>query len=564
VVLCPPPLPMKRTAACAVGWLLSFPAFGQGSVFFANYVGGRVSARVDVMGSPSVDSRYVAQLFAAAPGSPLVPVGDPVPFHDGPPEALGYFPGVVRRIPGVAPGQPATIRFAAWHRGLGSTYDQALQNAMGFGGTGESATLTVPRTGTDLEPPPVLVGLQGFTLSFTLGFDTRPLPIQPAGLPYDPSNPVVLNDFTLQIEWVMDLTVRDHTAFVAAGFGGLHVLSVDDPAHPVRLAMLPLDSTMARAVAVRGDHAYLAQSHFGARPSAPTGLRIVDVRDPRNPHPVARVDLPGEVRSVALTEDGRLAVLGAGAAGLHVVDVGEVTRPTLAATYLAADAAGAVDTSHGLAYVAAGAQGMHIVDLTNPAQPRQLGIYNAGEPVEDVAVRGALAAVSCPNSGLHVVDVSDASQPRRLSVVALDGGAGPSVWTERHVFVRSHWSGVDRPEALSVVDLRSPLHPELVGRTTVAKEVRGLALGQGWLWLADTIQLTAFPIGPVLRLRDRDTLEFTGAVGRSYGIQQAFPAASTTTWERIGDVSGTGEPQLISLPSAPEATSRLVRAVPKP
>ncbi len=555
---------MKRTVSCALGWLLSLPALGQGSVFFANYVGGKVSARVDVMGMPEVDGRYVAQLFAAPPGSPLVPVGDPVPFRDGPPETFGYFPGVVRNIPGVAPGQPATVRFAAWHRGLGSTYAQAFQNAMGFGGIGESATITVPRTGTDLEPPPVLVGLQGFSLSFTLGFDPSAQPIRPAGLPYDPGNPVVLNDFTLQIEWVMDLTVRDRTAFVAAGFGGLHVLDVDDPAHPVRLAMLPLDSTMARAVAVRGDHAYLAQSHFGARPSAPTGLRIVDVRDPRNPRPVARVDLPGEVQSVAVTEDGSLAVLGAGTAGLHIVDVRETTRPTLAGTYLAAGAVGAVATSQGLAYVAADAQGMHIVDLTDPAQPRQLGVYDAGEAVADVAVRGFLAVVSCPDSGLHVVDVSDASQPRRLAIVALDGGAGPSVWMERQVFVRSYWSRVDRPEALSVVDLRDPLHPELVGRTTVAKEVWGLALGRGWLWLADTIQLTAFPIGPVLRLRDRNTLEFTGAVERSYEIQQAFPASPATMWNKVGDVSGTGEPQLITLPSAPEATSRLVRAVAKP
>ncbi len=104
-------------------------------MFFANRVSGVYDPPVILMpslaGRRGLDSRFVAQLHAGPPGQPLIPVGDPVPFLDDLPSPLGYFTGVTRTIPNVAPGGPAHVQVTAWYRGLGSTYAEAATRGLG-------------------------------------------------------------------------------------------------------------------------------------------------------------------------------------------------------------------------------------------------------------------------------------------------------------------------------------------------------------------------------------------------------------------------------------------------
>ena len=554
----------KSILLTAIGCLLGAASQGQGTVFFANRVTGRFDARVTRMGSEPLDDRFVAQLLAGPTPQSLQPVGIAVPFLNQPEYARGYFQGVPRSIPTVAPGQPAYAKVVAWYRGLGTNYPEAVANGQGLGNYGESGTLLVPRTGTALEPPPHLDGLSGFSTSITLGFDPTPAPIRPFGLPYDPREARTMTDFIPLAEWVMDVAVVGNTAFVAAGYGGLHTFDISNPAQPVRLARVPLDSTMARAIAVRGPYAFIAQAHFSGRPPAPTGLRIVDVTNPAHPNPVSRVDAAGEPQSLELSDDGKFALLSAGDAGLHVIDLRDVTAPKVVATYQPGDRTFGAAVAGTTAFVAGGISGMHILDLAHPENPALLGTYNAGEPVIDVAMQGSLAVVSGRDTGLHIVDVSDPREPRRISGVALAGGAGPSTLVERHIYVQNNWTSLSLPAAFSVVDLRDPWNPALVGRTTVAKEPRDFALGSGWLWVADLVQLTAFPIGPVLQLGPGANLQFTGALGQRYEIQQHLGGQTWGSWSRVDEVTGSSRPQSIPLSPAPGTDSRLFRALPRP
>ena len=65
-------------------------------------------------------------------------------------------------VPGIPPGNPATVVMRAWLTSLGS-FDQAKASFENFG-SGESPPLTIPSLGGGLLPDSNLSGLQGFRI----------------------------------------------------------------------------------------------------------------------------------------------------------------------------------------------------------------------------------------------------------------------------------------------------------------------------------------------------------------------------------------------------------------
>lgn len=157
---------MKYSLATLAAFTVAASAFAQGTVNFSNRIPGTVDARVQYDTGGGVltpaDGRFVAQLYASAPGGTLAAVGDPIVFRSNSDAAKGYWVGDARTIPGVAENGSAQVQVRAWATSLGSTYEAAM--ATGQGGIGSSATITVT-SGGGLTPPQALVGLQGFTIS---------------------------------------------------------------------------------------------------------------------------------------------------------------------------------------------------------------------------------------------------------------------------------------------------------------------------------------------------------------------------------------------------------------
>lgn len=150
-------------------------ASGQGTLRFSTRILNSVDARmVHAGGSPlnheagPVGSLYVGQLYAGPVGTPshlLQPVGQPTPFRDAPEAARGYIIDGEVVVPGVPPGELATVKLVAWQLSLGSSYVEVLQSPWP-GDKGESAPITL-RTGGGLAGSPAnLVGLHGFTLTW--------------------------------------------------------------------------------------------------------------------------------------------------------------------------------------------------------------------------------------------------------------------------------------------------------------------------------------------------------------------------------------------------------------
>ncbi len=557
---------MKPHLAFVALWLISYSGWGQGTVLFANRVPGLVDARVsngslfDPFRGPA-DGRFLAQLYAAAPGLELSPVGDPVPFLDSPGEDVGYITPVERVIPGAAVGSEVQVMMVAWYRSLGSSYGEAISRSMG--GVGQSAVILVTATGGGASPPAPLEGLQGFGLGSILGgIDPRPQPIVPAGFPLTSGPFGQSTDFYPYFEWAQGLAVRDSMVYVASGYGGIRIFDARDPVHPVRLGYRQFDFTLARGVAVAGRHAYLAVSDWGGGGANP-GLHVVDVADPTQPQPVSHLRLEGEPQTVSLTADGRYALVSAGAAGLYVVDVQEPTMLKVAGRYPSGAPTQAVVALGNLGLLAAGTNGLHVLDLTQPTQPIRLGLYVTHEALVDVVARGSIAYVSGRQHGLHLVDISDPSQPRQVGFASLAGGAGPSTLGGRHVYVQSDASAASPQGGLSVVDISNAASPRVVGWTTVAKGGRDLAVMDGQLWIADTTVLTGLPLGPRLDATRGLAFEVTGLLGQPYEIQETTSLVAPWLWSRVMEAEGTGSPQALNLPTSASA-ARLIRAVALP
>ena len=139
----------------------------QGLLWFGNYNTGpgAVDAPIyDVDGVSLLSGPvFVAQLYAAAQGESLQPVGISRPFGVG--SGAGYFVGIDEPIPGVPAGGTATVQVVAWRLSDGPTF--ATANHPGAH-VGESLVFTVGPL-SDEGPPPApyiigLAGLQGFSL----------------------------------------------------------------------------------------------------------------------------------------------------------------------------------------------------------------------------------------------------------------------------------------------------------------------------------------------------------------------------------------------------------------
>jgi hypothetical protein len=151
-----------QSVFCCLGLLTAWveqSAIAQGTINFFTRVRANVNAPVTFMGENTLaDGRFLGQLFAAAPGETLGPVGTPTPFRSD--AGKGYITaGGTVDVPGVQPGSSAQVKLVAWAGSLGSTYADAMLNNVG--GYDESPVITISLGGGIL-PPAALVGLPAF------------------------------------------------------------------------------------------------------------------------------------------------------------------------------------------------------------------------------------------------------------------------------------------------------------------------------------------------------------------------------------------------------------------
>lgn len=124
-----------------------------GLVNFNNRVPGLVEARVLLADGSGAGAGWTAQLYGGPAGGEIRPLFPKATFRTSSADAQGYINPVVVSLPHVRPGSKATLMMKAYN---GASFETSAL-------FGESAPITVT-VGGGVEPPPNLIGLEGFRI----------------------------------------------------------------------------------------------------------------------------------------------------------------------------------------------------------------------------------------------------------------------------------------------------------------------------------------------------------------------------------------------------------------
>jgi hypothetical protein len=244
----------------------------------------------------------------------------------------------------------------------------------------------------------------------------------------------------------------------------------------------------ARSVEVHGDRACVAYYSHGSKLG---GIQILDVSDPA--HPVRVSSFETGDSGVGVGVNGAIAYIAflnpyTFIGGLHVVDVAHAGGPVRLGTFytLVNPQAMVVDGSR--VFVADGEDGLRAVDVSDPADPVDAGTWTSGDTTHpatahDVVVASGLAYVADGEAGLRIVDVSSPGAMNEIGAFAPDGADILSVVVQADTSGTRAWV-TDRARGLQAIDVTDPAHPTRLSELALADVANGVALDGSLLYVA--------------------------------------------------------------------------------
>ena len=254
--------------------------------------------------------------------------------------------------------------------------------------------------------------------------------------------------------WAVDYAFVNPYLFIPAyGPAALRVFDLTDPANPVAVATLPLNTAgYPQGIYRQGNRLYVAVG--GPQPS----LQVVNISSPTAPYVEGTLPFSGTKRLWGVAVSGDYAYVGELGDSLYIVDISNPSSPQrVSALYLPFQTTGPyggrrrVAISGNYAYVTWG--GLHIVDISDPLHPVRISGLARYEDSWDVALSGTYALVAWRDS-LEVVDVSDPYNPAivagyRANLSSIEGVATFNNWA-----VVAHWG-----DGIRLLDITNPAAP---------------------------------------------------------------------------------------------------------
>jgi hypothetical protein len=347
---------------------------------------------------------------------------------------------------------------------------------------------------------------------------------------------------------VTGIALRGHTAYVAAGAAGLHVVDLSqltaprvsghEPQAATAVAaseslVVTLDGSRLRAFAVGRDGAL---SPIGEMPTTASRLAV----------------------------EGAAAYLAAGAEGLVVVSLADPSRPQAVGRMASNGVTSDVALGGGRVYLADGEGGLRVVDATDPSAPAEVAAlplrvdcsqqYGAPCPSpSSVAVSGDLAVVALARCGtafscrtppsLRMVDVSDPAHPQELSSVQVTANPASLALTPERVLVSSaglwYYAGTSPCQFASggLDVLTTALKP--IARYAPLGDASAVAIFGSHVSLVDSVRagLVAYDVGDPSRPLPGPWPYGSRSFGMSYGSYAPTDVAVDAAgmrWSTIG------------------------------
>ncbi len=320
--------------------------------------------------------------------------------------------------------------------------------------TSQAATACPERIAHWPYGPSQAVAAQGDTAYFGVGTVLRVADVSSL------ANPVVLSEIPLG-DVILDIAISGDLLIAAISGSGVAAVDISDPADPTILDTMSFDEP-TYAVAIVGGHAWIGGY----------SLRIVDLSVPSNMMVTGLLSSGiSSVRDLAVS--GNIAVL-AGQAGFHVVDVSDLSSPTLLATHGDdLDRPVSVDISGDYAFLLESHDDIVIFDISSPMSPT---IVNRIDPGGSWYTKlhidaEVLYAGRSSSSNLWIYDISDPINPVEL----WNGGVGSGQYVDFATVGTSLFSAQNR-SGLGIVDVTAPSAPQPLGQSAAEPVTGGVAL----------------------------------------------------------------------------------------
>lgn len=184
-------------------------------------------------------------------------------------------------------------------------------------------------------------------------------------------------------------------------------------------------------------------------------IRFYDVTEPAQPRLISELDTDGASRDVAFA--GHYALVADNWSGLRVVDMSDPRTPTIVATIMREMSVDYVRIEGDRAYVNVTSRTgttIHIVDIANPLAPVDLGNLRVENATAGCTAWGSYLYVDIGGTGTVVYDVSNPAAPNGRAIV---GPYGRPVMHEGLLYVVGPVAG------LEIYDPADPLHPRRIG-----------------------------------------------------------------------------------------------------
>jgi hypothetical protein len=258
----------------------------------------------------------------------------------------------------------------------------------------------------------------------------------------------------------------DH-AFIADETYGLQIIDISDPTTPLLLDNVDTPG-YARGLAVAGNHVFVADEY--------QGLQVIDITDPTGGLLIGAYNTPGFAADVAVAGDH--AFVADDSQGLIVIDITDPSNPTLAGSYDTPGAAYALELVANYAYVA-DALTLQVIDISDPTSPILAGSYDTADYAIGIAVDGDFAYVAVGENGLQIVDISDPTSP------TLAGYLDTAGWVYDVFLVGDHAYLAAGDAGLLVVDVSDPTSPALTDSQDTVGSAHGVAVVGEYAFVAD-------------------------------------------------------------------------------
>jgi hypothetical protein len=284
----------------------------------------------------------------------------------------------------------------------------------------------------------------------------------------DPADPALLGRSALLPGNILDVAVSGSYAYLAASWGGLRVVNIANPAAPVEVAAVTVDTQAPAAAELKLANGKLYVASFNPESGNPRGrLSIFSLTNPALPAPLGGYDWPGSMFGVAVS--GNVAYVAMSVSGVMVLDVSNSALPTFVKFVDTPGFPSRLALTGNYAYVADGSGGLTVIDVANPATANVVG--NAPIPTNgrDVALLGGYAYVAT-DGGARVYDLTIPISPTQVGSIFTIAKVVDVDAQDGQLYLAAYEGG------LIIASLAAPGAPVQIGTTGLADNALALAV----------------------------------------------------------------------------------------